>query len=211
MAGKINPGRTEALVSFADVLPTLIDIAGGEIPRDLDGKSMLPIWLEATEKGQDFVYGVGESQGIQDRSLFPQRSVNDGRYNYIYSFNSLERLQRDQKKGVKPDYFRERDARRFSGRAEEELYDTLNDPYEMNNIANEKEIALVKNNLRRELFSWMKRQGDYLKPDGKLPYFVPKMHWMDEPNKKFNYSVPEKFIGSLKGKYVNAHDLTAPK
>ena len=32
---------------------------------------------------------------------------------------------------------------------------------------------------------------------------------MDEPNKKFNYSVPEKFIGSLK-EYVNAHDLTAP-
>ena len=209
--GKINPGRTGALVSFADVLPTLLDIAGGDIPRDLDGKSMLPIWLETTDKGQDFVYGVGESQGIQDRSLFPQRSVNDGRYNYIYSFNSLERLQRDQKKGVKPDYFRERDARRFSGRAEEELYDTLNDPYEMNNIADKKEIALIKNNLRRELFSWMKRQGDYLKPDGKLPYFVPKMHWMDEPNKNFNYSVPEKFIGSLKGNYVSAHDLTALK
>ena len=44
----------------------------------------------------------------------------------------------------------------------------------MNNIANEKEIALVKNNLHRELFSWMKRQN-YLKPDGKLPYFVPKI------------------------------------
>ena len=41
--GKINPGRTGALVSFADVLPTLLDIAGGDIPRDLDGKSMLPI------------------------------------------------------------------------------------------------------------------------------------------------------------------------
>ena len=55
----------------------------------------------------------------------------------------------------------------------------------------------------------MKRQGDYLKPDGKLPYLY-EMHWMDEPNKKFNYSVPEKFIGSLKGKHVSAQDLTAP-
>ena len=49
-------------------------LAKGAVPRDLDGRNILSVWQGRSEEGHAFVYGVGESQGIQDRSLFPQRS-----------------------------------------------------------------------------------------------------------------------------------------
>ena len=205
---RIAPGRSSTLVSLADILPTFVALAKGTVPRDLDGRNILSVWEGRSQEGHDFVYGVGESQGIQDRSLFPQRSISDGRYNYIYNFNSLERLKRDQKSGVEIDYFRSRDARRFAHRAEEELYDLASDPYELTNIAGRKEVALVQSQLRRELFRWMEQQGDYLTPRGALPYFKPKMHPMDQPNPRFKYHVPDELIGSLEEDYVDAHALT---
>ena len=205
---RISPGRSSTLVSLADILPTFVALAKGAVPRDLDGRNILSVWQGRSEEGHAFVYGVGESQGIQDRSLFPQRSISDGRYNYIYNFNSLERLKRDQKAGVEIDYFRSRDARRFAHRAEEELYDLASDPYELTNIAGRKEVALVQSQLRRELFRWMEQQGDYLTPRGALPYFKPKMHPMDQPNPRFKYHVPDELIGSLEEDYVDAHALT---
>lgn len=205
---RISPGRSSTLVSLVDILPTFVALAKGPIPRDLDGRNLLSVWEGRSKQGHDFVYGVGESQGIQDRSIFPQRSISDGRYNYIYNFNSLERLKRDQKAGVAIDHFRARDAQRFAHRAEEELYDLVSDPHELNNIAGSKEVALAQSQLRRELFGWMERQGDYLTPDGALPYFKPKMHRMDQPNQKFKYDVPNELVGSLEEEYVDAHLLT---
>jgi uncharacterized sulfatase len=206
--GHISPGRSSTLVSLVDILPTFVALAKGGVPRDLDGRNLLSVWEGRSRQGHEYVYGVGESQGIQDRSLFPQRSISDGRYNYIYSFNSLERLNRDQNAGVAIDYFRARDAQRFAHRAEEELYDLASDPHELNNIAGQKEVALVQRQLRRELFDWMKQQGDYLTPNGALPYFKAKMHRMDQPNPKFKYHVPDEFIGSLEKDRVDAHSLT---
>src|SRR5206468_1302302 len=38
--GVVKPGATcDALVSFVDVLPTFIELAGGQPPADLDGRS----------------------------------------------------------------------------------------------------------------------------------------------------------------------------
>ena len=37
------PGIRDQLVSTMDILPTLIDAAGGKVPVDIDGKSMLPL------------------------------------------------------------------------------------------------------------------------------------------------------------------------
>jgi uncharacterized sulfatase len=42
--GHIKPGtRTDAMVSWVDILPTLIDMGGGEVPEDLDGRSFVPV------------------------------------------------------------------------------------------------------------------------------------------------------------------------
>jgi len=206
--GFVRTGRSDALVSLADLLPTFIELAGGRVPEGLDGESLLSLWRGEAQVGRAFVYGVGESQGIQDRSLFPQRSVSDGRYQYIYSFNSVERLHRDEARGKRVDYFRRRDALRFSERAEEELYDLTADPFELENLAGTASVAEVQARLRRALFDWAKSQGDYVQPEGELPYFKTTMHPMDETNARFNYHVPEPLAGSLREDLVDPHELT---
>ena len=91
---KVQPGRTEAIISFVDFLPTLMDLAGNEFIKDLDfdGVSFLDVLAGKTKRHHEYVYGVAVNQGIQDRHIFPQRTIRDERYRYIVSFNSLENI-----------------------------------------------------------------------------------------------------------------------
>ena len=34
--GKIQPGRTDALINFVDFVPTIIELAGGRTPKEVD-------------------------------------------------------------------------------------------------------------------------------------------------------------------------------
>ena len=44
-----QPHVSDQLVTTLDILPTLVDIAGGETPEGLDGKSLIPLFSEATD------------------------------------------------------------------------------------------------------------------------------------------------------------------
>lgn len=51
-------GRQEALANLGDILPTIADIVGVEIPDDykIDGESMLPFLTNKNEAHRDFIY-----------------------------------------------------------------------------------------------------------------------------------------------------------
>lgn len=49
-AGIKNPANKEQLVSTLDILPTIIDAAGIEVPDSIDGKSLLPALLKDSNK-----------------------------------------------------------------------------------------------------------------------------------------------------------------
>ena len=226
---KIEGGRTtDAVVQYADILPTLLTLAGGDCnEKPYDGRSFAGVLRGEETSHRQYAYGLHNN--IPEGPRYPIRTVTDGEWRYIRNLLPEEIYIEKHLMGIKgtgalnnpywatwvrdswnnPHTYKV--VRRYMRRPAEQLYHTAEDPYEMSNLAGTPEFSEIQKKLSMELDRWMKRQGDYLKPDGKLPYFVPKMHWMDEPNKKFNYSVPEKFIGSLKGKYVSAHDLTAPK
>lgn len=53
--GRIAPRRTMALGQYCDIVPTLVDLAGGEDPG-LDGFSMQPLFGGRNDKHRDFVY-----------------------------------------------------------------------------------------------------------------------------------------------------------
>ncbi len=209
--GIIEPGRTEALTSFADFVPTVIELAGGEVPKGLDGKSLLSVLEGKNQKQHAYVYGVTHNQGIQNRHVFPQRSVHDGRYHYIFNFNSMERIERDRADGKAVDYFLERGAGKHANQPEEELFDTQKDPHEMTNRAQDPELGSVKARLKKELFRWMREQGDYLTEKGPIRFLQVKQHELDEQAPKFNYEIPEEMVGALKGMKRDPHKLTAPK
>jgi arylsulfatase len=69
--GRIKPGRTSDLPGgFPDVLPTLCDVAGAAVPKDIDGVSILPTLLDkGDQRKHEFLYwefaGYGGQQAAR--------------------------------------------------------------------------------------------------------------------------------------------------
>ncbi len=209
---KIKPGRTDSLTSFADFVPTMIELAGGSPPKNLDGKSLLPVLENGGGKHHDYVYGVVVSQGIIARHVFPQRSVHDGRYHYTYSFNTMERAEKNPSADPVINYFLKRGAAKHPEVPEEMLFDTQTDPHEMTNMAQNPEMAEIKQRLKTELFRWMAAQHDYLTEKGPAPFLeVGKRFGLDHMDNKYSYSIPEEKVGALKGKTIDPHGATAAR
>jgi len=203
--GKVLPGRTSTLTSYADFVPTAIQLAGGTAPATLDGRSMIPILEGRDEAIHDYVYGVTESQGIIERRVAPQRSIHDGRYHYIWNFNSQERIDRE---GI-TDYFYVHGAERSTSPSdEEELFDTLTDPSENTNLAGQAEVAAIQADLKARLFSWMADQNDYLAENQSSPFLWVDHNELDQASPKD--PVPAEQVGSLAGLTVIPHDITDP-
>ncbi len=210
---KIAPGRTSALISFADFVPTALELAGGK-PSSLDGCSLLPIFTGETTKHHQYVYGVTVNQGTLGRHVFPQRSVHNGRYHYIHNFNTLERLAREsdespEQKESPVRFFLERGAARHRKLPEEMLFDTDTDPHELTNLADRPELSAIKQELKSELFRWMKEQNDYLTEDGPVPFLKAKKRFALDQFDERNPIAPQ-YRNSLKGLLIDHHEATKP-
>lgn len=81
--GRVAPGRsTDALVQYADVLPTLVEAAGGDpAAAGFDGRSFLGVLTGQTDRHRDFVYLMHNN--VPEGSPYPIRSVHDGRFHYL--------------------------------------------------------------------------------------------------------------------------------
>jgi len=176
--GKITPGqRTNALVQYADVLPTLLDAAGGDVSRhNYDGTSFLPVLLRKKSSHRKFVYGMHNN--IPEGPAYPIRTISDGRYRYIRNLRPDEIYIEKHLMGWSGDgklnnpywatWVREAWAnrhtynlvKRYMSRPAEQLYHTAEDPYEMKNLADDPATSAVKSRLSDELDRWMQTQGD---------------------------------------------------
>lgn len=207
--GRVTAGRTNALVSFADFVPTVLELAG-EIPKGFDGKSLLPVLAGKATQHHDYVYGVTVNQGTLGRHVFPQRSIHDGRFHYIYNFNSLERLAREEEAGGAPDFFLKKGAAKYPKHREEMLFDTQADPHELTNIASLPEHGALKSKLKEELFRWMKEQNDYLSEKGEVPFLQAKANFALDKKDERN-RIPADQEKSLRGRTVDPHKSTELK
>lgn len=172
--GTVETGRrTGAVVQFADVLPTLVDAAGGEVePGDFDGTSFLPVLRGETEKHREYAYFMHNN--VPEGPPYPIRAVTDGRYHYIRNLKPdavyIEKHVMGQMKwhGYWPTWvfnttFNKRTnmlVNRFLHRPREQFYRVDEDPYEMNNLAEDPAHAATKKHLSAELDRWMRDQGD---------------------------------------------------
>ncbi len=163
------------LTHYTDVLPTFMDIAGGKVPENIDGKSFLSILKGNDVAVNKYVYGVRTNQNILNSEIFPSRMIRDKRYKYIRNFNSLEVVEQNLTGKPNVDYFIKRGANKFKNEPFEELYDLENDPFEQNNLANNPEFKLMKKQLSTDMFTWMKAQGDILDETiGNMQIITPK-------------------------------------
>ncbi|MFW5728444.1 MAG: sulfatase [bacterium] len=187
-------GRYEGLASTLDLAPTLIDIAGGDVPDHMEGSSIKPILRSVTgasspaaETGE--AADTGDAPGGTRSAVFSQRNwhgtddhmraVRTGNYKLIINAYDASPF------GLPPDVSQSDTWRsllnlRAEGRLSPiqrlnfavprppvEFYDLRRDPHEYTNRAWDPEYAEQQERLFRELEAWMARTGDY--PPGPEP------------------------------------------
>lgn len=176
--GVVQPGtRTEAMVSWVDLLPTLVEAAGGKGPADIDGRSFLPVVRGEASEHRDRIFTTHANDGRMN--VYPSRAVRNERWKYIrnlhpeYAFTTHIDLvagylgQRDffatWEAAAKTDPAAAAILKRYHARPAEELYDLAADPQEQHNVAESPEHAETLAALRTELDAWMASQKDQAK------------------------------------------------
>ena len=162
--GRIAPGTvTDAMISFVDVTPTLVDIAGGKPLTGLDGRSFRNVLAGTAKEFRTEIYASHSSDGTMN--IFPQRCVRDLRYKYILNLHPERKWTTHftQVDGI-PDSHRDvygtwlekaktdpaaaRIVRITEEHPREELYDTKADPHELNNLAEKADHQPVLRRMR---------------------------------------------------------------
>ena len=179
-----NGVRTDAMVSWVDLVPTLIDLAGGEIPFDIDGKPFTGVLRGEARVHRDRIFTTHTGDGVMN--IFPIRSVRIGKYKYIenlrpdgYFTNHSDRLRKDGAGAfwdswdevAKLDPMAAAIIRNYYTRDPLELFDLEADPMEYDNLARNPEYRDVMAQLKKELTEWTESQGDELLPH-KEPYLI---------------------------------------
>ena len=172
--------RVDHVLSFVDVAPTLFELAGGSEPVNaFDGKSFAALLLTAEPAAaaavNEYVFALHTNRGIRcGENAYPIRAVTDGKWKYIRNFNHGYALQSHLNNNVYTErsgwqaWLNEvaRNTSRakwtvlYQCRPENELYDLVGDPHEMNNLAAQPAHAPRLRSLRARLQAWMEEQGD---------------------------------------------------
>lgn len=160
--------RDNRLISFIDFAPTVLSLAGIEPPKVMQGVAQFGEF-EVEEK-PEFTYHTSDRfDEVYDRL----RAVRSADYKYIKSFNT-------ELSHALPVTYREqmplmRNLRRLYAagklneiqaawlhphKPEEELYDLNDDPYELNNLADDPDYQEVLTQYRQLLMSWMSDSND---------------------------------------------------
>lgn len=157
-----NPGdRTDRLVSFIDLAPTMLSLTGVEIPGYMQGKAFLG---EQQTAPREYVHLF---RGRMDERMDKVRAVRDKQYRYIKNYmphriygQYIEYLWRAPScKSWEETYLagncNEAQSAFWEEKPAEELYDVTVDPWEVNNLAYDPQYAKVLERLRGETNRWM--------------------------------------------------------
>ena len=167
----LPPGsQTKGFVSFVDFGPTLLHLAGLEVPDQVDGRPFLGPDVTREELDQrDEAFGYADRF---DEKSDLSRSLRKGRYKYIrnyqpfypdalqnnYRYNMLaysewRQLYRDDKLNAAQRQF-------FEPKPVEALYDLEADPHEISNLAADPSHAERLKELRARLHQWVTELPD---------------------------------------------------
>lgn len=151
----VVPAVPDGLVSHVDVLPTLLELAGGEIPPFVQGQS-----FAAVLRGEP---GLRRTEIFAEKNFHdeydPIRSIRTDRFAYIRNLEpgTPPRLSGDierspVRRGLGADHLRPRPA--------EELYDLDDDPWQLHDLAEDPSYAQAKAGLAARLMEWMIQTDD---------------------------------------------------
>jgi arylsulfatase A-like enzyme len=170
----LNPfkigSRTSTFVDFVDLVPTVLSLAGVNIPKGLDGTPFLGKNIDKTEiEKQNTTFGYADRF---DEKYDLVRSVRKGKYKYIrnyqpfnvdgiYNFYRYKMLAyKEWYKLFQEGKLNDVQSQFFKPRLPEALYDIENDPYETQNLASSVEYQNKLLDLRSILNNHVMNQPD---------------------------------------------------
>lgn len=146
------------LVSNIDVLPTLLEASGADMPAGIQGRSFLPLLRGETYTPRDAIFAEKTFHSYYD----PMRCIRTRQYKYICNFENAFAVEvpGDIQQGA---IFRADPSRYSTDRKDViEVYDLDADPLEERNLAGGPSIEAVEQRLSAELWSWMRETYDPL-------------------------------------------------
>jgi len=169
-AKAVAPGTVEKeLVSFIDFAPTMLSLAGVQVPAHMQGQAFLG--PQKAKRPREYIFGARDRM---DETYDCIRCLRDKRFKYIRNFMPyvtraqhiaymdrtpiLQEMRRlhaagKLKPGPQMQYFE-------PTKSVHELYDTVADPHEVNNLAGEAKYRGVLERMNKALKQFMLRIGD---------------------------------------------------
>ena len=140
--------RVEGRIGLVDAVPTLLDLLGQEIPREIQGESRVPVLEGNSDLGEnDVIVQWNGSDGRPTTSFntnIPERAVR-----YV---SSMPRRVIISHEGMKL---------HLSPRDQCELYDLNNDPHELRNLYNDEAYRHTIRDLASRIRLWQEKHKDY--------------------------------------------------
>ena len=146
----IKAGKTSSLTEFVDVFPTICDLAGVSIPKNLDGKSLKSLMLKNTASVKDFSISQYPRKlkkaemtklGYTDSKMMGY-SLRTDQYRYTIWMNNFTSKQAYNESQVYAS----------------EMYDYVKDPLEKVNVVNDKNYTTTSAALKSKMIAFFKSQ-----------------------------------------------------
>ena len=176
--------QTDELVSFVDLAPTVLNLAGIDIPENMQGRAFLGKNL-STER--EYIFAARDRM---DERYDMQRAVRDKKYKYIRYYESAKpftQYMNTPEKGAIMVAIRESYELgtmpeaglklMLPNKPYEELFDVENDPYELYNLAGEADYKDILEEMRKAHKMWSSEIYD----SGLIPETILR-RWEDRYN-----------------------------
>ena len=158
----------DRLISFVDFAPTLLSMASIKPPKYMQGAAFEGEFKASKER--KFIHAAADRF---DETYDMIRAVRDKRFKYLKNFQPqkpyyLSLAYRENMVSMQEllrlnaiDSLNEKQALWFrKTKPDEELFDTHNDPYELNNLADDLQFSERLSQLRMECETWMHKISD---------------------------------------------------
>jgi N-sulfoglucosamine sulfohydrolase len=172
--------KNEAMVSWVDITPTILEWAGVPSPKEykLQGRSLLPILEQSQPTGWDRVFASHGFHEIQQ--YYPMRALRTRQYKYIAnlaaplpfpiagdiaSSGTWHAIEAKPSLGLGA-----RTVDAFLHRPAEELYDLSKDPHEVRNVANDPAYKQVIQRMRADMTKFQTETYDPWLPGTSSPF-----------------------------------------
>ena len=158
---KIKEGKIQKeLLSNIDLFPTILDLSGIPIPKQIQGQSFKNLLLNEKYAEQEYIFA---ELTYHDIGFNPIRAIRTKEWKFIKNFTPLDYLFEIPDDVIEspsakawlnyhPEY--------YTPRSKEELYDLKNDPMEQINLAEDSQYQTIKLELEKKLITCLKVTND---------------------------------------------------